>query len=449
MLINRNAAASRPRGRPTALSVAVMIIAAGLLAVLAMTVSVVAAGVLFAIGLGIVAVTRPALAMVFVWGAAPFIWDVGGGPVKMAVSEFALVVVFLSFAFTHRFRRTRNPLWLPIGSYFIVCVLSLALNGLGEGAVSSMIQMMVYMVMAVWVFSAAVRDPQEVLPALYAYVCGSLVLVAMLVFAGSNYAFGIHKNNMGACLGLSLVAAVGLWMGEPVRRWKRLLMCAVVALLAGLIFTLSRGAWVGAITGAVVMQLLRRQWKQAMRMLALLVPIAAIVWVMLPSESKEYATGLDAEKWNIKARYQSVDYAMSQFKRHPLIGVGAGLRKTYDATNIILSTMAETGALGLIAFLSIFVVFAMTVWRASLRLNVQDPAMVLLTVGAGLMADKLVHGFVDHYWVRGILPVWAGAGLAICAANRAAARQVSRAAVAAGTGAIPALPMPQHVEGRG
>jgi hypothetical protein len=47
---------------------------------------------------------------------------------------------------------------------------------------------------------------------------------------------------------------------------------------------------------------------------------------------------------------------------------------------------------------------------------------VLLTIGAALMTGKFVHGMVDHYWFRGMIPVWACAGLVIYAYDRSRRR---------------------------
>jgi cell division protein FtsW (lipid II flippase) len=120
-----------------------------------------------------------------------------------------------------------------------------------------------------------------------------------------------------------------------------------------------------------------------------------------------------------QARFQSIDISREQFLHSPLIGVGVGFRKVYDSTNLIMSTLAETGVLGLLTFLSIFIAFACMVFRAWQRLKENDPAISLLSIGAALSLSSFVHGCVDHYWNRGLFPVWASMGLAIHAYNRA------------------------------
>ncbi len=44
--------------------------------------------------------------------------------------------------------------------------------------------------------------------------------------------------------------------------------------------------------------------------------------------------------------------------------MGVGLRKDYDATNVLLMTLAETGVLGVVAFLLIHAAFFRMIWQA-------------------------------------------------------------------------------------
>jgi O-antigen ligase len=286
--------------------------------------------------------------------------------------------------------------------------------------------MTLYMIATVSVFSAGVKGEHDVFPAMYAMVVGSLVLVGMLAVAHSNYAFGLHKNNTGSSIGFGTVAAMGLWMGESAKRRRRLITAVLVILLAGLLYTLSRGSWMGVIAGSLVMVALRGQWRLALRIVLIGAPVIAIGWMLLPAESKEYATSVGADAYNTKTRLQSIEYALSFFQRSPVLGVGPGLRKNFDATNVMMTTLSETGVLGFVTFFSIFLVLGVTAWRAARRLKPNDPALVLLTVGAALMVDQLVHGMVDHYWVRGILPVWAGAGLVVYVSNQLRANKQPR-----------------------
>jgi hypothetical protein len=386
--------------------------------VIALTVSPLVAGGLFAIGFAIVAITWPVVAFVFILGASPLPWDVGGGPVKMAAAEIALVLMLIALASVGRFRRVRNPLWIPTAAYFGVCLLSLVANGALDGTFASLLQMVLYMVIALYVFSAGFDDARQLYPALYALVFGCLVLVGMLAITRANYAFGIHKNTLGSGISMGVLTAAGLWMGETDKKRRRRILVALAILGGGLVFTLSRGAWMGTIGGILVMLALRGEWKKSLKLAAAAVPVVVVVWMLLPAESKEYATDIGTDAHNTKTRLYSLEYCWQLFQRSPIVGVGPGLRKTYDATNLVMMVLSETGILGILTFFSVFVGLAVIARRAAKRLDARDPTLILLTIGAALMTDKFIHGMVDHYWVRGMLPVWAGAGFVVFAYDR-------------------------------
>ena len=144
-----------------------------------------------------------------------------------------------------------------------------------------------------------------------------------------------------------------------------------------------------------------------------MVPLIAVCWALLPQQSKSYATGFDRENWNIRLRYMSMDYAKSQFERSPIIGVGVGLRKEYDATNVFLLTLAETGVLGMDTFLYLHLATGRMVLKARRIIRKDDALFSILALGGALVLSKFVHGLVDHYWSRGaIMIAWAAAGMA-------------------------------------
>jgi O-antigen ligase len=150
----------------------------------------------------------------------------------------------------------------------------------------------------------------------------------------------------------------------------------------------------------------------AMKAMLLLVPIIVVGWFLLPKEAREAAADISTGSrfGSAATRLISVEYAYSIFQSSPIYGAGVGLRKIYDATNLIMLTLAETGIAGLVTFGGIFVVLLFMAWKAQRRLPKKDPAFSLLVIGIALMFGKATHGLVDHYWSRGVIPVWAGAG---------------------------------------
>jgi O-antigen ligase len=369
------------------------------------------------------AATKPRYALFLIFAEAPFAWDVGGGPFKMAASELSLMLA-LPFLFARGLRlrpkRFSNPLWFPIGAYFTVCLMSTALGAGWAGTLSSMLQMVVYLIICVFVFSCCIADAVEMNFIFYGLLSGCAFLAILEIITRSPYVLGLHKNLVGTELMYATVVAFELWMSKVAQQQKRgWSTCVLVLLVIGLVLSVSRGAWMGAAIGVIIILLLRRQAKLAFRLMLVVVPIIAIAWFMLPSEAKRYATDLDPDSKFSSAgtRIVSLEFAYTIFESSPILGVGVGLRKQYDATNVVMSTLAETGVLGLLAFVSIFGTLFWMAWQSQRTITRRDPSFSLFVVGAALVFAKLLHGCVDHYWSRGIVPVWAGAGLVVYAYN--------------------------------
>lgn len=388
----------------------------GAVALLAVYVSLPAAAIVYAVGYVLLTWVRPELALLLMFAAAPFLYDLGGGPVKMALAEINLVLatpVLAAKAFFGHGRFTRNPLKWPILAYFVVCIFSSLLNGITTEGVVSMAQMALYLIIAVFVFSSCVNRLRLFQMAYYGLLLSATCLALIAVATRAQYILGIHKNALGTNLSYAVVICGELWFAEQGRwrkRWWGLLACV---LMAGLFFSLSRGAWLGAVAGLAVIAVARRQIGLVLSGTIVVAVLMAACWHLLADRERQYAADLAAQSHNVKARLVSIDYAMRCFESSPLLGVGVGLRKQYDATNVIMSTLAETGVLGLATFASIFVALFLAVWKPMRYLSRSDPRFSILIIGAALCACEFVHGCADHYWSRTLLPVWASVGMTL------------------------------------
>jgi O-antigen ligase len=229
-------------------------------------------------------------------------------------------------------------------------------------APTSLIQQLLYMVLAVGVFSSLASDKDDFRLALNGLVCVG-VFMAIAGMATDYRFLGYNKNGIGASLACCMLVSLELWFSAETPKMRRLLGLAMLILGAGLMFSLSRGAWLGTLLGAISIVCLRRQFRLLIKASLVLVPLIAVGWNLMPQSAKEYATGIDREKnYNIRLRYESLDIAKGYYEQNPVYGMGVGLRKEYDATNIQWLTLAETGVLGLGAFLLIHVVFLRMVW---------------------------------------------------------------------------------------
>lgn len=374
------------------------------------------AGAIYAIAFLAIAWTRPDAALLLIFISAPFQTDLGGqNAVKFSVAEVDLLlslVVLLLQNVVQRRRLSLGPIALPVCLYFSVCALSSALHWQGLSAVTSLGQMFLYFVVTVVLFSQFARRLEDLRRALLAFVLIG-VLLALVGPATSFNFLGMNKNGIGASLSCAVLVCLELWIVAKTKPAKAWLGLALALIAGGLLLSLSRGAWLGALCGMVAITLLRRQFTLLVRVLAILVPVIALCWFILPKEQKSYATDFGSGRFNIQARYKSVDFANKFFQQSPVMGVGVGLRKQYDATNLVMSTLAETGVVGLVTFSLIYVSLFWMIWQAQKRVSRSDLRFSFLTIGAALTLCTLAHGMVDHYWSRGAITLaWASTGMA-------------------------------------
>ena len=306
-----------------------------------------------------------------------------------------------------------GPLLWPALLYLCVCLYSTLANVGDRSAQLAFGQMLVYMTLLVGFFSSFVEQPQKLLLALYGLVVVGAVLGTVALVLHTDYILGLHKNSLGGSLACALIVAVELWMAadRPLRKW--LLGSALALIGGGLLMSLSRGGWLGAVAGLSVIFLLRRDFRLLLRVGLLMIPVVAVLWASLPQESREYATSFEAKgQNNIQTRLDDYALARHYFDTSPLYGVGVQLRKQSDATNVVLFTLAETGILGLLTFGLLYAAFFRAVWQMRLKVLPKDPLFSLYAVGSALLVARLAHGMVDHYWGRGpTFMAWAAFGM--------------------------------------
>lgn len=379
--------------------------------------------------------SRPQLALMLIFASAPFSQDLsGGGAVIFSIAEIHLLlasVVFLAQITIRRRGLPVGPLTLPVMLYLAVCLFSSSQHWRGRDAMVSLIQMVMFLMVTVGLFSASTHRAADLRWALYGLVGVGILISIVGIVSGTTYYMGIQKNGIGGALSCAVLVAIELWLAAKHRTWKRVLILAVVIITAGLFFTLSRGAWLGTAAGLFVLLFLRQQLQLLLRVAIVLVPLLAFCWNALPPESREYAVDLSADRYNIRARYVAFDYARGQFEQSPIYGTGVGLRKEYDANGIFWLTLAETGVAGLATFLLIHLVLFGMIWSARRGIPLTDPLYSFLVIAGALVVSKLAQGSVDHYWNRGAsMMAWASVGMATrvyyVARGRILAMQASR-----------------------
>jgi putative inorganic carbon (hco3(-)) transporter len=257
---------------------------------------------------------------------------------------------------------------------------------------------------------------------------------------------------------LPLAAALALWSKDedagPMRRsifsprrlsatvaaWAR---PAALLLAAGVVASLSRGAWIGVALAAAVMLAVAsprsRRWLMALCAGLLLLALLGTAGALPPLVSErlgvvaEYlgpfdvrTVDLTSENWSVVERMAHWQAAWDMFLEHPWFGVGPGnYAAVYDrynlpgwteplghAHNYYLNLAAETGIVGLTGYL---LTMALAFGAAIRGLRGPNPFWRAVALGVlGSLVAISLHSAFDNLFVHGV-SVQIGALIALAA----------------------------------
>jgi O-antigen ligase len=224
-------------------------------------------------------------------------------------------------------------------------------------------------------------------------------------------------NQLGSLCALMTPIAASLVFGLRALRWRVLAAGALLLLLAALMLSLSRGAWIGAGVAAIFMLVKLREARRLL--VALSVPLAIIgffVWSLAPTSTEVKVVGERAKAINALSPYdhRQVIYkeAVREIKEKPLLGVGPGgfpvastrvvsesATLSYaHAHNLYLNWAAETGVPSLILIFGFAIALGFagrTASRGALARG--DPADRAIVIGiSAALLSVLGQGAVDY-----------------------------------------------------
>ncbi len=240
---------------------------------------------------------------------------------------------------------------------------------------------------------------------------------------------------IGALLAGLVLAAVWDWPAGG--RWRKvdykfgLLLFASVATGAGLLASWSRGGWMGfvaAVLGIVALLPRRRGWGIALLMVVLIGGLGLYAVDLLPAsiaarltgflEYSRFAdvrgVGINDTNYAVIERMAHWQAALSMWRAHFWLGVGFGCYEaaypTYrlinwplalgHAHNYYLNLLAESGILGLLAYLVLLGCVLARLWRVSRRMIGRKRGLALGLIGA--WTHFVAHNFVDNILVNNV-----------------------------------------------
>jgi O-antigen ligase len=243
-----------------------------------------------------------------------------------------------------------------------------------------------------------------------------------------------QPNALAGYLGMLLPFGIALAL-RPTGIWQRIAVVAMTGVIgAGILASLSRGAWLGTGIGLVVMAIVgsprtRRALIGALGAVAGIVSLAAVG--ALPKDITDHITVLfdnfgvfDVRTVAVNPANFSVVERMAHWQAgwamamdHPLVGIGPGnFDDVYDryslpgwseslghAHNYFINTFAEMGIIGLFAFVGFLsIVFARLVHGLRLATEPLGTERLLLLAALGASIAFCVHNTFDNMFVHGI-----------------------------------------------
>ncbi len=253
-----------------------------------------------------------------------------------------------------------------------------------------------------------------------------------------------QPNPFAGFLGLSLPLAASLalwgWGGVICKEsrdaqrlvWAAYYSAATVIVAAGLLASWSRGGWLGAVAGLVVVLMLRSRasfvWSSVAAILAASAGLLGMFSPsMVPAGVRDRLLSLPAsfrieaalsqtvtdENFAVIERLAHWAAALRMWEQAPWLGIGPGnYAVVYPAVrlplweealghahNIYLNTLAESGLIGLTAFVVMWLALVVWVWRRRGSTGNWQTAASLGVLGA--IAHSAVHNAVDNIFVQG------------------------------------------------
>lgn len=229
-----------------------------------------------------------------------------------------------------------------------------------------------------------------------------------------------NKNGLGGYLDQILPMFIGLALAARtyLRRFWYWSVSGIV--IAGIIFSLSRGSWLALMAVSGLFFLIISSKKPLLKVVSLMIIFLLMIsgTVLIRYTPDFIKLRFEATK-NVKheatvRRLFYMQSALEMIKHHPINGVGLGaFRTAYEkdykirkgpepsaetcAHNMSLQMAAEAGLPILILFYAAMFKLLVPAWRAWRRIS--DPAKSWLFLGIWLsVCAALLHGLVDHLW---------------------------------------------------
>ncbi len=229
---------------------------------------------------------------------------------------------------------------------------------------------------------------------------------SLYTFFDNRFIDSIHPNVLAGVLSLLIPFTISwlLFLWREIRILTRIaLSICLFVIVATIILTQSRGAWIALFGSTLLLVMLR--WRRGwIASLAIIVSGIIFAGVKGITPVVEFiSTNLISD--GVETRLEIWSRALSIISDYPLTGIGMGsFQNTMDALypldilakgrishahNLFLQISVDLGIPGLLAFLAIFSVIVILAWRIY-RYGMRNQESDTAAMGAGLLASQLV-----------------------------------------------------------
>jgi O-antigen ligase len=372
-----------------------------------------------------------------------------------SITSLALFGLYVGWAFRARAggERSRISVHWPITLYSLITAASLLVATDGTLSLFQIFLLVQMWFFYVYVASNAVAR-EDIARIVWLLLVGagieSLLILAMattgheftflrivgiktkILFPGPNGGFTRQGGTVGspnytsAYLGMLMTIAVSVRLTNSLRPWRRQAIVIFLLAATALACTFSRGGWIGVALSLVILGVAR--WRRGgvsrRSMAAALAGILlAAAFLLVPNPISARVMGDD--EGSAHSRVPLMHLAFRVIEAHPLLGVGANNFTTvmdsyagsefrhewiYTVHNQFLLVCAESGILGLAAYLWIIFSIIGKGWRLW---SVRDEMLSPLALGiVAAVCGLISHMFVDIFSGRAMVQLlWLFAAL--------------------------------------
>ncbi len=247
------------------------------------------------------------------------------------------------------------------------------------------------------------------------------LLLMALISAGISACYGVYQRyflhldrpfsftqpqEFGGWLASCIIFLVVFgFCGELKMKHRLLLLCGAMVCGVNLMFNQTRGAWLAVLGGLLAMS-----WIKAKKLLLILVAICLVLALFLPQVYiNRFKSGFEMEHPSNLGRVGIWTGTLLMYRDHFINGVGIGrftqeLETKYNQPNIdvychahnnFLQFMAETGTIGLIAFVWLMATIMVWLYKNYAGMaNGNWRALLLASFGSVIVFN--IHGLTDY-----------------------------------------------------